>query len=185
MPKNSNVSTGKPRVNGAIFRAPKGTALPTDAKTALSDAYKELGYVSEDGVTNSNDSESENIKSWGGTIVLTTKTEKDDDFKFGLIESLNLEVLKTVYGDANVTQESEGGMITVKVNATELPEMVYVIDVALAGNRIKRIVIPAGKLEELGDVVYKDEDPIAYEVTIKCLPDSTGNTHYEYIEALT
>lgn len=183
MPKTSNVSTGKPRVNGAIFRAPKGTALPTDAKTALSDAYKELGYASEDGVTNTNESDSENIKAWGGQVVLVTTTEKTDSFKFSLIESLKLETLKTVYGDENVTQAENEGMISITVNAKEVPEAVYVIDIAMAENMLKRIVIPAGKLGELGDVVYKDDEPIAYEITINCMPDETGNNHYEYIEA--
>ena len=46
----SNVSVGKPRVAGAVFRAPLGTALPTDASTQLAEAYKDMGFVSDDGV---------------------------------------------------------------------------------------------------------------------------------------
>ena len=46
--KAKNVTTGKPKTGGAVFRAPLGTALPTDAKTALDEAFKNLGYCSED-----------------------------------------------------------------------------------------------------------------------------------------
>ena len=42
----SNVSVGKPAVGGAIYRAAKGTTLPTDATTALGSSFKQLGYVS-------------------------------------------------------------------------------------------------------------------------------------------
>ena len=37
----ANVTTGKPKVGGAVFRAPVGTTLPTDASTALNSAFKE------------------------------------------------------------------------------------------------------------------------------------------------
>ena len=41
-----NVTAAKPKVGGAVWRAPLGTTLPTDAKTALDKAFKSLGYIS-------------------------------------------------------------------------------------------------------------------------------------------
>ena len=49
MPTVANVSAGKPKVSGAVYRAALGSTLPTDATTSLDAAFKELGYVSEDG----------------------------------------------------------------------------------------------------------------------------------------
>ena len=37
MPNVENVTTGKPKVGGAVYRAPVGTTLPTDATTALNE----------------------------------------------------------------------------------------------------------------------------------------------------
>lgn len=177
----NNVSYGKPLTDGAISTAPLGTTLPTDATTKLDMKFKSLGYVSEDGITNENSPESEKIKAWGGKTVLVSQTEKPDTYQFTLIEVLNLDVLKVVYGDENVSGTLKTG-ITIKANAKPMQARCFVIETLLNGDTIKRMVIPNGVISEVGEISYKDDEAIGYETTIECLPDKDGNTHYEYIK---
>jgi len=178
----TNVSAGKPAVGGAASVAPLGTALPTDATTALAAAYTGLGYISEDGLVNANSPETEQIKAWGGDIVLTPLTEKQDTFQFTLIEVLNADVLKFVYGDDNVSGTLANG-ISVTANAKQAVGHVLVFDMIMRGGVLQRIVIPNGEISEVGDVEYTDSGAVGYEVTVTALPDASGNTHYTYIKS--
>ena len=175
-----NVTAGKPKVGGAIYRAPLGTTLPTTATEQLDAAFKGLGYVSEDGVVTSNSPTSEDVKAWGGDVVLTTLTEKPDTFKFTLIEAKNVEVLKAVYGDANVSGDLVNG-IHVHANSTQQPNASWVIDKILKDGTLSRTVIPDAGVSAVGDITYADGSAVGYETTISAMPDSTGDTHHEYI----
>ena len=176
----ANVSTAKPKVGGAIYSAPLGTELPVNAITELGPTFVGLGYISEDGLVNNNTPSSENIKAWGGETVAVVETEKEDTFTYKLIEATNPDVLKEVYGKDNVSGALATG-ITIKANSTPLEEHILVVDMVLKGGILKRIVIPRGKVSEVGEISYVDADAIGYETTVTAISDTEGNTHYEYI----
>lgn len=176
-----NVTAGKPAIAGAIWAAPVGTTLPTDTSTALGADFKCLGYCSEDGLSNGTELDTTEIKAWGGDTVLTIQTSKNDTFSFTLIEVLNEDVVKFVYGSDNVSGDLTTGL-TIEVNNKEVEEKVVVIDMLLRNNTAKRIVIPDCKISDLGDITYADGDVVGYETTLTCMPDSNGNTHYEYLK---
>ncbi len=181
MNKAENVSAGKPKIGGAIFTAPVGTPLPTNAVDALDPAFINLGYCSDDGLTNGTALEAEKIKAWGGVNVLVIQKSKDDTFKFKLIEAKSKAVLGYVYGEDNVSGTLETGLV-VKVNNKDVPERSIIIDMIMRENTLKRIVIPKCKISDVSDIVYTDEDAIGYETTVDCMPDSNGDTHTEYIQ---
>ena len=178
---SANVSVGKPnKTGGAVHFAVLGTTLPTDATTALDNAFKDLGYISEEGVRHNMERTSEDIKAWGGDVVLSPETEKSDIFTMKFIESLNVEVLKLVHGAANVTGTLATG-IAISANSSELDYGSMAIDMLMTNGAKKRIVLPNCKVSNISEVSYVDNDAVGYEAEVKAFPDSSGNTHYEYI----
>jgi hypothetical protein len=178
----TNVSTGKPNVSGAVYVAPKGTTLPADATTALGSSFTCLGFVSEEGLTNNNEMDVSEIKAWGGVIVYRSLNGLTDNFALALIESENVDVLKNVYGDTNVTVDANDN-VTVNVKAEDPQEKVWVFELSLRGGRAKRIVIPDGAVTAREAITYNDSDAIAYGITVSAYPDSNSKTHIEYLEA--
>lgn len=175
-----NVSFGKPKATGAVFVAPIGTTLPTNAHMSLNAAFKGLGYVSEDGLVNSVEADTEEVNAWGGDLVLVGQTTFKETFTVNLIET-NSEALKVYYGADNVVVEGNGS-ITVTQSNEMLPNVSVVFDLVLTGGRIKRIVLPNAQIaDRSGEITYVDGEAIAYPAMFVAYPDENGDTHKEYI----
>lgn len=180
----ANVSTGKPLVTGGVLTAPLGTALPTDDATALNVAFTAVGYAGDGGVVRSESRSSDKKKAWGGDVVFTAQTDYEVTYKLTLIEHFNPEVHKLVHGASNVVVTaatvSTGTKVKISGNSAVLDRKEWIFEMP-AGAAKTRHVIPIGQITEVGDVSYVDSDLIAYEITVSCYPDATGNAYYEYL----
>lgn len=179
----SLVSAAKPlSASGAVFVAPTGTPLPTSVDEELNEAFETLGYISEDGITNSLETDSEQKVAFGGDTVLTIMSSKTETFTFKPIE-INKAVLAAQWGTKNVEGDDESGL-TVKHTTDDAEECVYVFAMALNAGRKQLHVCPKAKLTELGENAYVTSDVQGHEMTVTALPDSEGVSVYQYISGL-
>lgn len=180
---SKNVSFGKPKASGALFVAPAGSTLPTNATSPLDAAFKNLGYVSDEGLVNNIEADVEDVFAWGGDNVLSDQTTFMEMFTFNLIET-NTEVAKLYYGEGNVT--TVGNATTIRVNSKTLPEIVFVAELVMTGGRVKRIVVERGRIaDRSAEITYVDGEPVAYPINLKAFPSAVdGDSHKEYIATL-
>lgn len=168
-------------VTGGIKFAPTGTVTPTDPTSVLNAAFKELGYVTEDGLKLSHDASDDKIKVWGGGTIRTIRSDYSATITGTLLSTLDVDVLKTVFGDNQVQQKS--GFIAIKHTSDIAPEKVYIIETkdASTGGR-KRYVVPKGQITVSGDVNLSHKEITGFEVTIEALADKDGVCYWEFVE---
>lgn len=174
------VGIGKPQVKGSIYAYPATAAYPTTAAEELDEEVaSEVGYISEDGVANAFNDSHTDIKAWGGDIVASPLNESSETFNFTMIETNEASMIE-YFGKDNVTH-NELGELVVASSAYDKPAHPWVIDTVLNEYTLERIVIPRGKVTELGELSYNDGAVLGYPITIKALPDKFGKRAYRYI----
>lgn len=177
----NNASLGKPWATGGVYYAPLGTELPTDAVTALPETYKCLGYISEDGLTNSTDTDTTEVKEWGGGTILKEIASYSETYQFAMLE-IKADSMKLRYGADNVTDTA--GKLHILHGMPKDEHYVVVFEIMLTGNRKKRLVLPDASVTEYDDITYSASDPITYSVTLAANPSKQidGKTVKEFVE---
>ena len=186
MTNSRNVAVGKPKVGGAIFRAPLAVALPTDEKTVLDAGFKEQGYAASEGLNRSIAKAYELFRAWGGDEVKRSRTEHSVTLTFTLIESANAEVAKTIWGEDSITvtpaTASDGTKIALAYKGTELPKSEWVFDMK-DGDHVRRIVLPEAQIvTESFEQSFGDTELISYPVELTLTADADGVFFYEYTD---
>src|SRR5690242_4074173 len=180
----ANVMQGAPATTGGVLIGTAGASLPTSA-SATTTGFTALGYVGEDGLTETIDRTTDKIKAWGGDVVKVTQSEFSVTYGFTLYETQNADVLKTVFGASNVTTTaataSTGTLQAVKVNSQVRSKKPMIFDM-VDGNAKIRIVVPAGQVSLSGDLSYTDAGVVGYPCTVEAFADSSGNQAYHYLD---
>lgn len=173
------VSLGKFKVGGYAYWAPAGTTLPTDSATALAAEYKLLGYLSEDGLTNTTDTDTAEIKDANGATVMKIITSYAESYQFALLEVLRAEAAKLRYNSDAVTGNDKS--MTIKHQMPSDEDFVLVFEIAMSGDVKDRLVIGNATRAEFGDRQVHAGDPQVYDITVSANDMGNGVTAIEYI----
>lgn len=166
----ANVRVG---VTGGIYHAPLGTELPTDATSEISEAFLDVGYISEDGVTQSTSTDVENIVAWqNGDVVRKVQTSHDLTFQFSMLET-TAENMGLYYADRDASDS------VVKVTGSQSERKSWILEL-VDGDDVVRIVVPDGNVTERGDLTWANGEAVMYDVTITAYPDADGVKAYIY-----
>ena len=175
----AEVTYGAAAATGAIWVAPKGTSLPTDASTSLSGSFVLLGFTSDAGVQISESRSQESIRAWEARKeVVTLTTEYTESVSFTPIQC-NADVAKLTWGNGNVSVDAGTGALTCKHTGDTLDPVVIVVETTPATGIIKRYC-GTYQLSERGEQTLDGTQVDGRQLTFKALADETGVTTYEY-----
>lgn len=175
-----NVSVVKGVAGGYFFSAPADTTPPTDIKTALGDAFVNVGYISKDGVSSTIKTDSTETKDMNGDVVDIEESSRSETFDVTFME-IAKNALSEIYGADNVTDVS--GIITVKHNGNEPAERVGVMELVMKNGRRWRRVLPSYKRTDIDKETVGSGNASGRQITITAFVDADGQTVYDYIES--
>lgn len=158
-------------VTGTVYVAPKGTALPTDVTTNLNAAFKSVGFISEDALTESLAITTERLRAWQRPVgIRSLTTEVEWTFQFGMLETSPL-VLDLYYGLDDGSDVS-GGVATTAILAwptsTQRAMVIEIVD----GDVITRYAIPVVEIGDREEVAHTNTEGTIWGVTTNVMGSS-------------
>jgi len=166
-----NVRVG---ITGALWKGPPDAPLPINATSALDASYVSLGYISDEGVTESWEDSVDDIIAWQNAVqVRSSTTESKLSLAATLIE-INGATLQTFHRGSVITPDLEGLGYQIDIKPVVADPSRFVLDV-LDGPKLLRISLGLGEIVERGEIMYANGQPIALPITLRAYPDENGN----------
>ena len=169
---------------GALYVAPKGTAKPSDARTALPNTWASGGYISEAGITLNVSRSNSNLRDWGLNNVRVVSTDFGTTIT-GEFLQIDEQAAKNLFGAANVSKtaanSTHGEQLTISIGPELPPEQAFCINMK-DGNRRGRICAPNAQITEIGSMTFVPSAGNVWPFTITCNDDGTGHSVYVYFD---
>jgi hypothetical protein len=131
--------------NGKVSVAPVGTTLPTTVTGSLNAAFKETGYISEDGVTFTYSKSVDGVMVWQ-SLYAVRRVVTDRDFMIAMVmREWNKISVPLAFGGGTIV-ESPSGSGSYKYsppNPEDVDERAVIVD-WVDGTRHSRLVMPRG-----------------------------------------
>lgn len=163
-------------VTGAVYVGPTTSAAPTSSSSALT-GFTDLGYVSADGITESIDKTTSQIRAWqNGALVREVVSEGTYSMQLTFIET-NQDVLELYFG-SSITGGALDGDPTKSGGRKS-----FVVDV-VDGAIVERTYIPAGEITAVGERTLASGEAIGYNVTITAYADTDNVTFKKWFSQL-
>jgi hypothetical protein len=159
-----------------IYLAPAGTPGPADTLAPWEAPWSVLGYLSDDGPTVAQSTDSEDITPWQSVVpIRTVLTSRGVTLQFTMWQ-LNAETL-SLYFDTDAAVPGEDGEIDMEVR-TDTPQHIYAVGIDSAdADRVLRIVFPRASLSDAGDMQLQRGAAVPLDVTLSALDDGGRLAH--------
>lgn len=155
-------------VTGAVMQGETSATAPTGT-AGTTTGFTDLGYVNEDGVTITlpGAGDATPIKAWqNGSTVRTVRSATEDNptVTFVLLET-TIAAVEAALGVTVSDTATEGSF---EIDTTDLrTASSWIVDV-IDGAELFRVYVPQGTPVGEVELVFQNEAPIGYSVTIDC-----------------
>ena len=163
------VNIGAGAASGMFFHAPQGTALPAYPGADLDSDWKEVGFISPDGITWHHGRSGEALKDWSNTVRRVLESSDDKTIAVPVISTTE-EVLKTIFGAGNVQESaanaSHGNLLTISsANGIMSGEEAFLF-LMKDGDDMIAIGTTSGFISALDDITFAPGSPITWNATV-------------------
>jgi hypothetical protein len=154
-----------------LWIAAAGTVPPADTWTPFAPPWSLLGYLSEDGPTIGQSTDSEALTPWQSRVpIRTVITGRSITLQF-VMWQLNAITL-ALYFDADRPVEAADGSLELELRS-DSPTHLYAIAVDTRdGDRVFRVAFGRGSLSDAGDMAITSGAAVPLDVTLSALDDA-------------